>query len=270
MTAKKIIQATEPVELDVQEVTLLSKEEYKAGRKYIPLHDSWWWLRSPNESSTYYAGYVYVDGEVSCYLVGNCIGGVSPALRISNLKFSNLNPGDKLIIGGRKWTVISNELVQCDEVIGKCAFREDYEAPDANNYEVSDVKKYVERWAWEHGIIGMEVQGMDEKNHEVLSGEEIDALMEATKEGVIDAGELKQEDKIATCADELVRRCKTHGKYHNIDPALMGYSALEHVALANYERGYHDGAHDGYNQGCADNQKLNDEKEKVLQAEYTE
>lgn len=34
----------------------------------------------------------------------------------------------------------------CDNIIGKCVFREDWKAKEANEYEASDVKKYVDKW----------------------------------------------------------------------------------------------------------------------------
>ena len=77
---------------------------------------------------------------------------VRPALRILNLASYNLHAKDTIRLAGKRWTVISDDLILCDEIVGNCAFRDDYEAPDANDYEKSDVKKWLENWAAENGI----------------------------------------------------------------------------------------------------------------------
>lgn len=78
--------------------------------------------------------------------------GVRPALQILNPESSNLNPGDQLEVVGHGWTVLNGGLALCNEIIGRTQFRKDWEAPDANVYERSDVKRYVEEWAKENGI----------------------------------------------------------------------------------------------------------------------
>lgn len=122
---------TTVTDLDVQEITLLSVEEAKAlSRDQLNL-GSWWWLRSPGFYE--YAAYVDFAGEVSDYghsVVSSNIG-VRPALRISNLKSSNLNSGDKISVGGETWTIISKDLALCDCIVGRTFFRKKraYSAP---------------------------------------------------------------------------------------------------------------------------------------------
>lgn len=116
----------------------------KEDRKY----NHWWWLRSPGycqnlaarvdiDGSVYYCGF-YVNIDNFC---------VRPALKISNLKSSNFNIGDKFEINGYNFKIISDNLAwMYKQDIGKYYFREDSEAKNANDYEYSDVKKYVDNW----------------------------------------------------------------------------------------------------------------------------
>lgn len=141
--------------LKVTGITLLSVEEYKKAKVYIASIGGWWWLRSPGGSSNYAAD-VHTDGGVDIY--GDSVlfrnNRVRPALEVTNLKSFNLNPKDKIIdLAGHDWTVISDTMVLCDESIGYHCFREDWKAPDANDYEKSDVKRFLESWAAENGII---------------------------------------------------------------------------------------------------------------------
>ena len=134
--------------MEIIGATLLSLEEAKQlDKEILKASGNWWWLRSPSIYDKYYNqaacahgdnGYVYVLVELSV--------GVRPALCISNLSSSNLQIGDKFEFGGRNFTVISDKYALCDEVIGRCAFRKDWEAKDANSYEASDVKVFVDQW----------------------------------------------------------------------------------------------------------------------------
>lgn len=136
--------------MDILGATLLSKEEFKQYEDIIPRTDGDWWLRSPGAFSEYaccvfdYGGY----GRYCCYSYGGSVDrvgvGVRPALIISNL--DNAKIGDKVEFEGKAFTVISPEYALCDTFIGKCIFRKDWKAEDANIYEASDVKKFVDDW----------------------------------------------------------------------------------------------------------------------------
>lgn len=141
--------------LKVMGITLLSIEEYEAAKEYIPLFNGWWWLRSPGLYNNRAAG-VITDGSV--YMYGYSVDVathiVRPALLISNLDSFNLKPRDRIIdFCDFNWTVIPGNMVLCDTGIGTHCFREDWGAPDANNYEKSDVKVCLEEWAKERRII---------------------------------------------------------------------------------------------------------------------
>lgn len=145
MKVEKIIAETE--ELDIVKATLLSLEEAKKLPIRLRQYNKWWWLRSsdPNQSYT-----VYVFGIGSAFYLGdqvyNEVGAVRPVLKLDGLKSSNFTIGDVFIFSGKRFEVIDNETAFCLEDIGTCAFRKDWRAEDANNYEKSDVKKFIDDW----------------------------------------------------------------------------------------------------------------------------
>ncbi len=139
---------------DLKEITLLSEEEYVSCKAYIkPLLD-WYWLRSPGDSCR---DAKLVNENDSFYVFFNIMTDVRfyvrPALRIGNLGSLNLEAGNFFMLGGYKWTVISDELALCDETVGKTVFKENWTEEESNKYETSDVKKWLEKWAEDHGII---------------------------------------------------------------------------------------------------------------------
>lgn len=155
MKAKKQIITTQDIDLAITDVTLLSIEEYEANKEIIPHVDDCWWLRSPGYYSDSVAGVEY-DGSV--YYPGDVVdvgcNAVRPvvALRPSESGIPNLNVGDKIEMAGYTWTILRDELALCDDVVGCTEFRKDGNAKDANAYEVSDIKKWLKKWAAENGI----------------------------------------------------------------------------------------------------------------------
>ena len=154
-----LILPFEEVKDCIKGITLLSTEEAedlltKEQRicKYNG-ENCWWWLRSPGRCQSSVATVIHV-GSVYYYgdIVGSGGGCVRPALILSSLKPSNLKSIEKLGVGehfefgGYTFTVISNKYALCDEAIAKMAFREDWEVKDANVYEKSDVKKFLDNW----------------------------------------------------------------------------------------------------------------------------
>ncbi len=128
-------------------VTLLSASEAKNLNKEILKADKNWWLRSASDRDSIAAcvygddGYVYRNG----YYVHRSFG-VRPALEISDLESSGYKIGESVYFGGHSFTIISDTYALCDDMIGECAFRKDSEAENANEYEASDIKRYVETW----------------------------------------------------------------------------------------------------------------------------
>lgn len=139
---EKLMQKTD---IDIKGITLLSLEEFLESRKNIPLYDRLWWLRTPYSDNGLNTGRVDVHGDLDDNYVITHYVGVRPAL-ILDRESSNLEIGDKLQIKGYAWTIISDRYALCDDIIETMPFRKDWKAPDANVYEASDIKKFLEDW----------------------------------------------------------------------------------------------------------------------------
>lgn len=153
MKAEKIITYIQEIDVDVIGITLLSVEEARKVDENIRYIDEYWWLRSPGFDD-FLAAVVGGDGYV--YDFGSNAGnkyGLRPALKISNMESSNLGVGDKFTLADEQWIVISENTALCRRVVGKTEFRKDWKKPDANDYEKSDIKAWLEKWATERGII---------------------------------------------------------------------------------------------------------------------
>lgn len=145
MIAQKIVKTTEAIDLDIKGITLLSIEEYKACKEHIKHTSPSWWLRSPGLNCLR-AAVVFSFGDI--YNSGDFIYvpfGVRPVLEI-NLKTSNLQIGDEIELMNCRWTVISNKLILCNEIIAKRPFRKDWRTDNANDYNKSDIKQWLEDW----------------------------------------------------------------------------------------------------------------------------
>lgn len=160
MKIDKLVTITEEKDLKITGITLLSKEEAEAIPKEIRIRirDNGWWLRTPAEdfgtpadrfrvAVVSYDNWIHYDSVYCSHL------GVCPALKISGLESSNLSIGEKFILAEQTWTIISESYALCDEVIGECNFCEDDVMEDANNYEKSFVKRYIEKWAADNGLV---------------------------------------------------------------------------------------------------------------------
>ena len=137
----------EKQKLDISGTTLLSVEEARKLPEKLREYGNQWWLRSPGHNP-YITALVRNSGYVSSYgdFVDFSTVFVRPALKISNLSSSNFKIGDQFELGGVPFEIISNDMAFCLEDIGRHCFREDSEAKDANVYEKSDVKKYIDDW----------------------------------------------------------------------------------------------------------------------------
>jgi hypothetical protein len=149
MKVNKIIPLQQKIEIN--DITLLSKEEYMKYKDNISNIDGIWWLQSPGDSR-HCAARVCFNGSHYFSIVSNDDVYVRPVLRVDNLKI-----GIKFTLAEHTWTVISPDLALCDEPIMKSYFRKDWQEEDANVYEVSDIKKNLEKWAEEHNIFTKEI-----------------------------------------------------------------------------------------------------------------
>lgn len=146
MRVKKYITIIEEKDIEILGATLLTVDEarkllVKEDRKYTIN----WWLRSPGK---YTGSIVYIGKSGNVYESGGSPAvaqAVRPALRIKrNFHF---DIGDVFEFDGRKFKVISEDLAwMTDGDLGCLQFNEDWRAPNANIYECSKVKTFVDEW----------------------------------------------------------------------------------------------------------------------------
>ncbi len=150
MIVEKIIMTTENIDIDIEEITLLSKEEYKNNTDIIQPLNYQWWLRSsgPNQ---HYAVVVFLDGSPRYDYVDCGYYFVRPALKVDRKNY-NLKIGNKIKLAGFTWTVLTEGIILCDSPIIRMCFRKNLCAENANIYEYSDVKKFLDKWAEENMI----------------------------------------------------------------------------------------------------------------------
>ena len=149
MVAKEIRLNT--VGITIIDAMLLSFKEAKTLlTRTERAYNHWWWLRSPGYNS-FIAASVRSDGDIDGH--GRLANGVSdavrPALKIKNIKSSNLQIGDKFEFGGKTFKIISKNIAFCEGDIGIHCFNKDFRVQKTNDYKKSDVKKFVDEW-FEH------------------------------------------------------------------------------------------------------------------------
>jgi len=147
MKVTRVITKELELNLKITEATLLTIEEAEQLPEKLKNYNRYWWLRSHGYTYNFAANVIYggsvssVGSLVSCYNYA-----VRPALIISNLKSSCFRIGDTFKFGNKDFEIISNDRAFCLGDIGYSLFREDWRADDANNYEKSDVKKFIDEW----------------------------------------------------------------------------------------------------------------------------
>lgn len=89
---------------------------------------------------------------------------IRPVLKVRNLAELKLSVGDRVTLGGVQWTMASDTLLLCNEDINDytnpthgipySSHIDDYlNIEDIADYEHSDIKRYVEAWGVEKGIL---------------------------------------------------------------------------------------------------------------------
>lgn len=142
------------MEVRIEGITLLSKEEYQANQDLIKNIGYWWWLRTPVPEYPYDVYYIHeeygflYEGRPVC----NFRGAVRPALI---LQTNNLPLGSKINYHDEIFTVLRDGLALCDRIITRMAFRED---DKTNVFEESDVYKYINMWFGRQGEIAETVE----------------------------------------------------------------------------------------------------------------
>ena len=120
-------------------ITLLPKFDYYSLSHNIPALDEPWWLKPAESCSNMCAiadGRSYVSDAAD-------VPAVRPALIA---KAYNFTVGHEVDYGGKRWTYIGDNYFLCNTAFCKMAFRKDENAADANDYESSDIKAYLDNW----------------------------------------------------------------------------------------------------------------------------
>lgn len=141
-------------ELDLTGARLLTIEEAEKLPDRLIFSNFIWWLMTPaavdntiwGQLTRNYIAAVHEDGYIGYHICDIDFYSVRPALKIANLRSSDLKIGDIFEFGEHKFEIISDYLAFCLYSIGSMAFREDWRALDAKDYEKSDVKKYIDDW----------------------------------------------------------------------------------------------------------------------------
>lgn len=151
----KIIEKTELVDTQIKGITLLTADEVKTYYKKIKVIEETWWLCTEGTLSNtavvvHSDGYIYYPG---CFFDTEL--GVRPALVIGDSE--SLKTGDQFILGNYRWTMISDRLALCDDIIGKTCFKSLLTTRDKgyNNYTNSDIKEWL--WDWYNKIMEEEI-----------------------------------------------------------------------------------------------------------------
>lgn len=156
--------------LEITEATLLTADEAEKLPERLRKHVDGWWLQScgchsDHAACVYPDGRVFRDGDYVCLYYS-----VRPALVISSLESSGLKIGDIFNFGYKQFEIISNNKAFCLTNIGTYVFKIDFNVLNANDYEKSDVKTYVDEWFWYYTNIE-EVDNKENKIKEVDNNE---------------------------------------------------------------------------------------------------
>lgn len=146
--ANKLVRKFEPVRIYPAEVTLLTAAEYKDYEHNIPPVRDWFWLKSSSVDA-FVVDVVDRNRFVGCCFVDSPDGMIRPVIKLEN----TVSIGEEYDVKGTMFVAISKDMLLCKDKIGYCCFRKNFEAEDANVYEKSDVKNYIDDWAKEKGIL---------------------------------------------------------------------------------------------------------------------
>lgn len=145
----KEIKTTKEECINIIGVTLLEKEDYLVNKDIISFLGERWWTRTPADFGDHTCVEVIEDPNYTIAGVNSFIA-VRPALIVSSVSSRLVKKGDKYLLGEMSWTAItgvnSNILLLADESIGRGQFRAGVRAADADDYEKSKIKKWLEEW----------------------------------------------------------------------------------------------------------------------------
>lgn len=206
-------------DLQIGYVAVLSVGEADSLPVSIKAIDSNWWTRTPGMGigtvGVVYqgTGRIYLDGDV-CSMV--C--GVRPALQIDNLESLNLGKYDKFTVGSFSYTVISDDMVLCDDIVGACPFNNDMSLN--SDYDTSYLKQFVKDWSREQGFT--QKMMFDQIKHEY---EQTQNPVYKHAIDMVKSGELSNEEMFSEL-ESAIRVHKKLSKIHKNDTFAREESAV--------------------------------------------
>ena len=125
---------------DVKWLSLMTINEFKKAKAFIPVADSWWWLQNPGSYSNN-AAYVFTDGEAypSGYKVDSDIAYIRPLCCLNEKSAKGVKIGDKVKVGENVATFIGD----CKCLFDNCVCRHRFDI-SSNAYETSEIKQFIE------------------------------------------------------------------------------------------------------------------------------
>ena len=132
----------------IKDIGLLTVEEAEKLPKDILKFSNWWWLSSPGVLN-FSVAYVDDNGIANARgLAVYFIFSVRPILICDNIDSFGLKLGDKVSAFGKEWQYIGDDrILLYGEPLTEMEFRDaDEQTPGLNDYEKSDVKKYLDDW----------------------------------------------------------------------------------------------------------------------------
>jgi len=130
------------IELEIEDISLLTTDEAGKLPEEIREYREWWWLKTAGDD-TDRAAYVDSGGFVDCHGDDVCCGtyAVRPAVTIRNLESLNFEIGDPLMIQGEEYVYIGNNRALYNDEVTYDKFDE-----VSNDYEKSLIKQVVDKW----------------------------------------------------------------------------------------------------------------------------
>ena len=139
------------VDAELTGITLLSENEARSCMHLITFQQKpvSWWLRDLNIGGLLTTKVMQPNELVYSNGGPKNRAGISPAVT-GDLK--DLKRGDKVLFAGHKWTVIFENMIFVDDLIGYGPFNyySEFYSADENLYENSRVKDFIEHWFEQH------------------------------------------------------------------------------------------------------------------------
>lgn len=121
----------------LENITLLTPEEYTKYKSIIPKIEKPWWLQNNKEPSCN-AQAVAKDGLVYHFNIMEVLG-IRP-VAVGNLPDA-FKPGDKIEAWDHSWTVLDYNLMICDSIVHEASF-----SGTNSNWDTSLVYKWLKYW----------------------------------------------------------------------------------------------------------------------------